>query len=70
MMEWAELADFYDTENMPHIQYFASAEDLEARLASLDGPAISAAMREANVGRRERVYAAWSGVAEQVANQR
>jgi hypothetical protein len=69
MMQWLNLADFYDTENMPHIQYFSSGEDLEARLQSMDAPAMSDAIRTANVGRHERVYAAWRQIIEQLASR-
>lgn len=67
VMQWIELADFYDPDGMPHITYFDSSEELAERLVSLDVHAVQAAMRDANQGRRTRVYDAWRSILQRVA---
>jgi len=68
VMQWIELADFYDADNMPHITYFDSMADLDARLSSLDVHAVRSAMIETNRLRRTRVYDAWRSVLRRVAS--
>jgi hypothetical protein len=65
-MEWMRLADFYDSENMPYIQYFNSFEHLEEITTSLDAVAISNLMFEFNEKRRPRVHKAWTEVIEKI----
>lgn len=64
--QWIELADFYDADNMPHIQYFDSFEHLESLLITVDCEAVSARMREFNRIRKERVFKQWQRVVEQI----
>jgi hypothetical protein len=66
MMNWARLADFYDEENMPHIQYFDSFEHLEELLQTVDTVKISKAMREYNHKRKKRIYDAWTRILERL----
>lgn len=44
---WLQLSDYFV---YPHIQYFDSAKDLAAKLASVDMKAISALMRQHSAG--------------------
>jgi hypothetical protein len=53
------LADYYDADNMPHIQYFDSFEHLAELLASVDTAEISARMQAFNRVRRDRIVGAW-----------
>lgn len=62
MMHWAELSDFYDPENLAHIEYFDSFDTLEEVLIRLDLEAISANMVRHQALRRERAHADWSSV--------
>ena len=62
MMEWAKLSDFYDEENMPHIQYFESLEHLDELLKTVDTQEISALMEEHNIKRKKSVYEKWKKV--------
>jgi hypothetical protein len=66
IMEWVELADFYDEDNMPYVTYFDSAEHLADLTASVDFNAISRKMGVYNVSRRARVHAAWSRVVDEL----
>jgi hypothetical protein len=67
MMKWVELADFYDTDNMPHIQYFNSWEHLNEIIHSVDLQNISAQMKGHNKHRKEKVYASWKKILESIA---
>jgi hypothetical protein len=64
MMRWASLADFYDQENMPHIQYFNSFEHLSRLLDIIDTKEVSANMAIHNVKRREQIYNKWNSIVE------
>ena len=66
MMNWARLADFYDEENMPHIQYFDSFEHLQKLLQTADTANISKAMREYNHKRKKTIYDAWATILERL----
>jgi len=59
MMEWYRLSDFYDEENMTHIQYFNSFKHLDEMLKSVDLKEISEKMKEHNKHRKEKVYNLW-----------
>lgn len=59
---WLNFADFYDSEWMPHIQYFESFEDFNKRAPTLDFAGISTSMAAENVGRKQKVYAMWSEI--------
>ena len=62
MMEWAKLSDFYDNENMPHIQHFDSFKQLETLLKTADTDLISKKMEEHNKERKSLVYQKWKGI--------
>jgi hypothetical protein len=57
--EWIKLADFYDDEWMPYIQYFNSFEELPSLLNNLDTNEISQNMCEFNKTRKQKVYHMW-----------
>jgi hypothetical protein len=59
---WIDLADYYDPENMPHIQYFESFEHLAELLETVDRDEVSERMRAFNQGRQERIVGAWSAL--------
>ena len=59
---WIELADFYDEEWMPHINYFNSFHELSAMLNEVDTTTISQNMLSFNKIRKERVYGLWRDV--------
>jgi len=66
---WLPKADFYDSEWMPHIQYFDDWNEFRDRLASIRPEAlleISTKMAEFNIIRRERVNQLWSGVISRI----
>jgi hypothetical protein len=59
MMNWVKLADYYDTEMMPHVTYFDSFRHLKKLLKNSPLKQISAAMVVANKQRRELIYSSW-----------
>jgi hypothetical protein len=67
---WLGLADFYDREWMPHLQYFSRFQELRDRLATVKTEElleVSAKMQEFHKERKRRVLALWRGVMERVA---
>lgn len=66
MSQWIDLADFYDAENMPHLTYFDSLEEIPEVLRSADLYAVSQEMKEHNQKRKENVYTAWDKVVARV----
>ena len=65
-MKWAELSDFYDSDNMPHIQYFESFEHLGYILKNSNLQTISNQMKEHNIRRKNDVYEKWSNVLQDI----
>ena len=65
IMEWTKLSDFYDKENMPHIQHFDSFEHLNFLLEHVDLKEVSKKMEEHNKQRRREVYDKWRRVLQQ-----
>jgi len=63
---WIESADFYDQENMPHIQYFNSFDHLKQLLETVDTHEISRKMHEHNKKKKERVYNKWRQILDKV----
>lgn len=67
--KWLPLADFYDTEWMPHIQYFDDWNALRDRLGSIQDDelfAISNKMSQFNVIRRQKVLDIWTNFLKRV----
>ncbi|OGN63809.1 MAG: hypothetical protein A3E80_06830 [Chlamydiae bacterium RIFCSPHIGHO2_12_FULL_49_9] len=63
---WIRCADYYDTENMPHIQYFDSFEHLKKLLLSVDCKKLSEKMKEHNRKRKEIALDKWRGILRKV----
>jgi hypothetical protein len=59
IMKWLEYADYYDTEWMPHIQYFDSFEELNDKINISDFQKISSNMQQANIIRKQKIYSKW-----------
>jgi hypothetical protein len=68
-MRWIKLADFYDSEWMPYIQYFDKWETLRDDLARMnvdDFSNISNNMNEYNKIRKQKVYEKWIALLESI----
>ncbi|MFW8601945.1 hypothetical protein ACOHYD_10760 [Desulfobacterota bacterium M19] len=63
---WIDLADYYDRDNMPYVQYFESFEHLESLLATVDCQKISSQMHKFNQTRKKGVFEQWQKLAEQI----
>ena len=66
MMPWIMLSDYYDTEMMPAIQFFDTADHLYHILKSSNYRSISEEMKFANIRRKQLAYTAWQKIIEQV----
>ena len=66
MMRWTKLADFYDQENMPHIQHFDSIDHLSYLINTVDTDEVSEKMRLHNKVRREDIYGKWNNILEKL----
>jgi hypothetical protein len=66
VMKWVSLSDFYDEENMPHVQLFDSFEHLEELLNSTNLDEVSDKMSQHNLLRRNRVYNSWESILNEV----
>jgi hypothetical protein len=67
--KWLPLADFYDSEWMPHIQYFNSWDELKNRLATITNSElmdISNNMKAANIERKQGVYDKWNNIIKNI----
>lgn len=62
MMHWAALADFYDPENMSHLHFFDSFDELERLLQTCDWKETHRRMVEHHTLRTKAVFAAWERV--------
>lgn len=67
--KWLDTCDFYDEENMKHIQYFDSPNDLNRLLRTVDVKDISNNMAKHNVLRKESVYARWQEILTSIGSQ-
>lgn len=63
---WIDLADYYDVENMPHIQYFNSFNELDRLLKMSNCREISQKMEEHNKIRQARAFKKWQEILEKV----
>jgi hypothetical protein len=63
-VDWSTipLADYYDTDWMPHIQYFDRMEHLYDMAKTVNVKGVSEAMREHNTWRKQEVYSRWEAV--------
>jgi hypothetical protein len=69
MMHWVEKADYYDSDNMDHLVYFSSFDELEYLLHSLKLDEVHRRMVDHNRIRKQRVYRAWEDVLAEVAQR-
>lgn len=60
--KWIDSFDFYDQENMKHIQYFDSPDHLNHLLRTVNTHEISHNMAQWNTSRKESVYARWKEI--------
>jgi hypothetical protein len=60
--QWIEWADYYDTENMPYIQYFDSFDHLYSLLLTSNFDEISQKMAEHNKVRQATVFKKWQEI--------
>ena len=61
-----KLADWYDSSNMPYVQYFESYEHLKHLLSSSKLSEISGLMQDYNVVRKFNVYSQWDMILEEI----
>ncbi len=66
LKKWIDDADFYDTQNMPYIQYFNSFADLEYLLQHSDLKAISKKIEIYKETRKAEVFKKWEAILEKV----
>jgi hypothetical protein len=60
--KWIELADFYDEEWMPHINYFNSFKELNEIVKEINPNEISKNMEIFNTERKVKIYNIWSNL--------
>ncbi len=65
--QWIDLADYYDPEEMPEIQYFESFDHLAHLLETTDLEAVSERMRSHNAVRQHEAVGRWGRVLERLA---
>lgn len=58
---WIDRADYYD-DNMKHVIYFDSMDDLEEKIKTTDFEKVSKLMEEHNVVRKKQVYDLWRNI--------
>jgi hypothetical protein len=69
MMYWIAKSDFYDSDNLKHLVYFDSFEELEHLLNTFDVREASRKMTEHHRVRSARAFAAWTRVLETASRQ-
>lgn len=69
MMYWVSKADFYDPDNMPHLCYFDSFDELQVLLRSADIQKMHEGMMKHNIVRKHRAYTAWSEVLTRISTE-
>jgi len=67
MSHWIAKSDFYDADNLRHLVYFDSFEELPSLLKTLDPQEIHRKMMAHSQVRKARVYSAWAEVLDKVA---
>jgi len=60
--KWIDTCDFYDEDNMKHIQYFESPSNLEHLLRTVNTQEISHNMSNHNISRKESIYNDWKKI--------
>jgi hypothetical protein len=69
MMDWIAISDFYDSENLKHLVYFDSFEEVEHLLKIIDVGEIHRKMVEHHKTRSARTYLAWKAILTSLSNQ-
>jgi len=64
--DWIRLADFYDDEWMPHIQYFNNFYELRDLIRKAEVTQISQKMSDFNKVRKNKVYDSWRDTLENI----
>lgn len=67
---WVDTCDFYDTENMKHIQYFDSPSHLAHLLQTVNTAEISNSMATHNILRRASIYGHWQEILTSIESSR
>jgi hypothetical protein len=60
--KWLSLADYYDEENMPFINYFNTLDEIQDCIHSVDLNKQSASMKKYNEHRKKMIYARWDAI--------
>ena len=68
MMQWVRLADFYDSENLAHLLYFDSFDEMEEQLAMSDWSAIHSSMAQHHAQRTRTARDAWAHLVNSLDN--
>jgi hypothetical protein len=64
--KWIELADFYDGNWMPHINYFSSFKELNNMVKDINTNEISKNMELFNVERKTKIYDLWDNLIKNI----
>lgn len=64
--KWIELADFYDENWMPFINYFDSFKDLNSLVNEIDLQENSDLMKQFNLEKKEKIYNLWKTVLQKI----
>jgi hypothetical protein len=67
--KWIDSCDFYDSGNMPYVQYFDSSSYLEHLLQTVNTAEISANMATYNIIRKQSIYNSWQQILTSVASK-
>lgn len=62
LSKWIDTCDFYDSSNMPYIQYFDSPAHLEHLLNTVNATEISQNMASYNIIRKQSAYHHWQEI--------
>lgn len=68
--KWLDTSDFYDVDNLKHIQYFDSPSHLEYLLKTVNTKEISQKMAEYNVLRKKSAYMHWKEILDSIERQK
>jgi hypothetical protein len=69
MAHWIAKSDFYDPDNMKHLLYFDSFDELEDRLHNTDFDGVHSKMVAHHRGRSAQVHASWKEVTNTLAER-
>jgi len=66
MNEWINYCDYYDSNWMPHINYFDNSDHLQQLVNVVDVSAVSNNMKEFNKKRQHDVYELWTSLLQKI----